>query len=671
MAVLPMKRIQLCALSKDRKSLLDLLQRRGVVELCDAPEEDSVFRKVDMSAQRMVFEKCISVATQALDVLEHNVPEKKPLLAMLEGRKELSPDLYEIYNAEQEEIMRVAHRLVALSKAVAEHSAEIPKLEAGIEALTPWMALDVPQDFKGTKSTAAIIGAFPAEISQQDIYDRLASLAPMANAVNIDIISISKDQTCIFALCARSEAQAVEDALRTLGFARPASPSPVPPVQHKDELLRQIDEANAAIEAAKTEITSYVGERNALRFIIDYYSMRAEKYEVLGGLLQTRRTFLITGYVPEPACVELERVLTARFDCAFEAEDPGEDENAPVVLRNNGFTDPMENVVAGYSLPGKGEIDPSPIMAVFYYIFFGMMFSDAAYGFILAAACGIILWKCKNMEPGMRRNIKLFFYCGLSTIFWGVMFGSYFGDALSVITGTFFGKTITIPPLWMDPVSNPMKLLLLAFAFGVVHVFTGLAVLLYQNLRSRQYKDALYDAVFWYLLVGGGIIVLVASPIFGEMFSLSLNLPGIVSTIATVCALVGAVGILFTGGRESRNPVKRLLKGAYALYNVTGYLSDILSYSRLLALGLATSVIATVFNQMGSMVGGSVVGAIVFILVFLIGHVLNIGINVLGAYVHTNRLQYVEFFGKFYQGGGKPFEPFSMHTKYYKIKEEL
>ena len=142
------------------------------------------------------------------------------------------------------------------------------------------------------------------------------------------------------------------------------------------------------------------------------------------------------------------------------------------------------------------------------------------------------------------------------------------------------------------------------------------------------------------------------------------------NSLAKGMAIVGALGILVMSARDKKNPLLRLALGAYDLYNITGWVSDVLSYSRLLALGLATGVIASVINQMGSMVGNNVFGVIVFILVFCFGHLFNLAINLLGAYVHTCRLQYVEFFGKFYEGGGKAFRPFKQITKYVEIKED-
>ena len=249
------------------------------------------------------------------------------------------------------------------------------------------------------------------------------------------------------------------------------------------------------------------------------------------------------------------------------------------------------------------------------------------------------------------------------------MYGSFFGDVVAVFSKTFLGHETVLAPLWFAPVDDPMRMLLFSMLMGIIQIFAGLALCAYQLLRQKRVKDAIYDVAFWYLLVGGLIFALLSSDMFSQIAKMD-KLPAIFGTVGGACAAVGAVGILLTGGRESKNPVKRLLKGAYALYNVTGYLGDILSYSRLLALGLATGVIAEVINSMAVMAGGGVIGFIAFVIIFVFGHTVNIGINLLGAYVHTNRLQFVEFFGKFYSGDGRKFTPFADHTKYFKIREE-
>ena len=361
------------------------------------------------------------------------------------------------------------------------------------------------------------------------------------------------------------------------------------------------------------------------------------------------------------------------MDVLVEVSDPEPGEDVPVKLRNNAFTSPMESVVANYSMPNTREIDPSAVMAVFYYVFFGLMLSDAAYGLIITIACAVCLTKYKNMAAGMKKFMKMFLYCGISTTIWGFLFGGFFGDAVNVIATTFFNRPdIKLPALWFEPVASPMKLLVYAFVFGIIHLFVGLGIQMYEQIRDGDIKGAIYDVVFWYMLVGGLIVCVMTVPmLMQDMFQLSFVLPLSVRKVSLIIALLGAIGIVFTAGRDSKNWVKRIMKGLYGVYGVSGYLSDILSYSRLLALGLATGVIATVFNAMAAMVakGKGIVGVILFIIIFVIGHAMNLAINALGAYVHTNRLQYVEFFGKFYEGGGRELDPLTENTKYYRVKE--
>ena len=569
--------------------------------------------------------------------------------------------------------MKTAGRIVALGKKIADEEAEVLRLEAQIDALQPWMGLDIPMRQKGTGSTAVFIGTFPDEMTEAGLKERLAQALPQVSAIEAEVVSSQAQQTCAFVVCHSKYAAEVEGALRGIGFTYPAAPSKTAPAQRVEELKGRIAAAHKEAKKAEDEIRSYASQREGLLFTADYFTMRGDKYQVLGDLWQSPHVFYLTGYAPAKIAPALQKQLEESYHAFVELEDPDPAEDLPVRLENGFFAGAVESVISGYSLPGKWEIDPSKVMCIFYYVLFGMMLSDAAYGFLISLACGIVLLKFKNIEDGLRKSMRMFFFCGLSTMFWGVLFGSYFGDAVDQIARTFFGRDPALPsltpPLWFAPLDQPMRLMLFSFLLGIIHLFAGLAMQLYQLCKRKKFADALYDVGFWYMLVGGLIIVLVGSSMFQDMMGLSLAIPSIVSNIALVLAGIGAVGIIATSGRESKG-VKRLLKGLYGLYGVSSWLSDILSYSRLLALGLATGVIAQVFNMLGTMAGGGPVGVVLFILVFVIGHVLNLLINLLGAYVHTNRLQYVEFFGKFYEGGGRAFEPFAAKTKYFKIMEE-
>ena len=235
----------------------------------------------------------------------------------------------------------------------------------------------------------------------------------------------------------------------------------------------------------------------------DYYRVRSEKYAVLGELPQSDRTFVISGYVPKKCVADVERALKDKYDCVIDVEELKEDEEAPVLLKNNAFASGAESVLTAFGLPGKGEIDPTSIMAVFYVFLFGMMLSDAAYGAIVSIACGVLLLKFPRMSESMKKAFQLFFWCGLSTLFWG----SYSAD-ISVTRSTsvsrvFFGHEVGIKPLWFAPLDDPMKLLVFSMLFGVIHLFTGLGIKGYMCLRDKKYMDFLCDVVLWYALLIG------------------------------------------------------------------------------------------------------------------------------------------------------------------------
>ncbi|MGI6054255.1 MAG: V-type ATP synthase subunit I, partial [Clostridium sp.] len=350
--------------------------------------------------------------------------------------------------------------------------------------------------------------------------------------------------------------------------------------------------------------------------------------------------------------------------------DIPEDEEAPVLLSNGTFAASAEGVTASFGLPARGELDPTPIMSACYVFFFGLMLSDAAYGLIIFLACAFALKRFPRMEKNLQKAVRLFMYSGISTLFWGVMFGGYFGDAVDIISKTWFGRQITIPALWFAPLNNPMRLLIFSLLFGVIHLFLGLGIKGYMLLKDGKVMDFFCEVVLWYMMLIGLILMLIPSSLFAPMIQMQIVFPPVINAMAKWSAILGAVGIVLLSARDKKNPVLRLALGAYDLYNITGWLSDALSYSRLLALGLATGVIASVINQMGSMVGTGIFGTLAFIVIFCFGHLFNLAINLLGAYVHTCRLQYVEFFGKFYEGGGRPFEPFRRNTKYVEIKED-
>lgn len=670
MAVLQMQKFYICALKKDRKAILELLQTAGVTQITQAAEEDEIFKKSDTMSYRQIFDKNALTADQALEILQEYVPEKKSLLSSLEGKELAEAEKLKEIEENAQAILEDARSIQALNKQIAEDKAGIVKLETQIESLVPWMNLDVPMRCPGTEKTSVLVGTMSGLFTLDQLYQIAAEKAPEIGGLDIQIVGGDKDQTCIAAVCLKRDENLLEDALRSAGFARPSQMVSEIPSEYVKELQEQIDKLKSDIEATERKLKVYENSRDNLRLLSDYFRIRAQKYEVLGTLLQSRKTFIITGYVPKAAAPGLEKKLTGRFELAFEAEDVPEDETAPVALKNSTFTSCAEGITASFGLPAKGEIDPTAIMSVCYIFLFGLMLSDAAYGLIVFLACFWALKRFPRMGENLQKSLRLFMYCGISTLFWGIMFGGYFGDVVNVVSKTFFGTEVEIPALWFVPLKDPMRMLLYSMIFGVIHMFLGLGIKGYMYLREGKYVDFVCDVVFWCMMLVGLVMILVPTELFASIVQVHVTFPPAVNLLAKVLAIGGAVGILLMSGRSSKNPVLRVALGAYDLYNITGWLSDVLSYSRLLALGLATGVIAQVVNQMGSMFGSGVIGAILFIIIFIIGHLFNLAINLLGAYVHTCRLQYVEFFGKFYEGGGQEFVPFKQNTKYVDIKED-
>ena len=421
------------------------------------------------------------------------------------------------------------------------------------------------------------------------------------------------------------------------------------------------------IEKAEEKIATYAKYIEEFKIASDYYRTRSEKYRVLGTLPQSDKVFFIQGWTEASKADAIKKALEDKFGVVVEIEQ--DDEHAPIKLKNNHFSEASEGVLESYGLPTHGRVDPTTVMSFFYVFFFGMMLSDAGYGILMAIVCGIVILKFPRMEKGLNKMLRLFFWCGLSTAFWGFMYGGFFGDAIDVIAHTFCGVPAdqqVLKPIWFAPLEEPMRLLIYCMLFGLIHLFAGLGMKGYEYLRQKDIVGFISDVIAWYMFITGLVLMLLPTSIFASIAGTQIVFSPAMVIFSKVLTIAGVVIIVLMSGRANKNWGLRIALGAYDIYGITGWLSDVLSYSRLLALGLATGVIANVINMMASMNGNIVI----FIIVFILGHTLNILINLLGAYVHTNRLQYVEFFGKFYDGGGKAFEPFKIINRYIEIKED-
>lgn len=654
-----MKTVRIIALREDRKRLLEHLQDYALVQVKKTDKTAKGFSRVDMTSQMQVFEKNVTLTEQALKILDQNIKEKKSLLSSFSGRRQIDPDEIGVIANNSREVMGVCSRISELNKQIVDNSAEQARIKTTLAQLEPWQGLDIPLNSGDTKTTAVFIGSLPQEYSDKLLAETIAEQSPKLE-FEFEIEYASPSMTCVVVLAPLSQKGEAENVLRGLGFARPMNPTSHTPKIKAQRLRDKSEQLKQSSEKAKQEIISYADRRNDIRATQDYFKIRTDKYNVINSLDQSRHVFVLTGYVPEEDCVKLEELCTRVATCCVEFSDAGDD--APIKLKNNAFARPAQNILLMYAPPSHEDIDPTPVLAFFFYFFFGMMFSDAGYGLLMTIATAVIIKKFKP-DQKMKDSLKLFEYCGISTFIWGLIFGSFFGDAPAVIYNYFSGASITmadiIPWPTLDPQKDALTVMALSIALGLIHILVGMGCKFYVCLKQKDYGGAFFDTGFWMLLLIGIAVLAV-----GAFTSQAVMYVGAV--IAVACA----VGLVLTQGRNKKGIFGKVIGGLVSLYDITGYISDLLSYSRLLALGLTTGVMAQVFNMLSSMFGRNVFGCICMIIIMIAGHAINIGLNALGSYVHTMRLQYVEMFSKFYEGGGKEFEPFSLNSKYIKIQED-
>ena len=672
MAIVSMQKLSICANKKNRKAILEALQNLGIVEIFTDEIRDEELQITDTQSARAKYEKRAESFDRVLKLLDAYAPAEKKGLSLFAGREEIGRKDLERVSENRRLYNKDADRILEDEKAISECGGIILKDRTQIESLLPWQNLDIPMNTSGTKTTAVFIGTLPETYTEEALYAAAIRDLPDPPAVSAAVLSEANNETCICVICLKEYKAKVEENLRSIGFARPSQTVNETPAEATIRLESDIEYQEKQIEELKADIASFAGKREDYRIAADYYRSRAEKYRLLGTIPQSQNYFFLEGWVPADKADRVASLLTEQYGARVEKEALREGETEPTLLKNNAFSQAAEGVLASYGLPQHGHVDPTFIMSIFYVIFFGMMLSDAGYGIVMFVACAIALKKFPNMASGTKKMLQLFFWCGLSTTFWGIMYGGFFGDAIDVIARTFFGYTGDgiVKALWFEPLKDPMRLLIWCMLFGVIHLYMGLAIKGYEYLKNGDIVGFVADILSWYAFLTGLILLLVPSDLFASIAGMTFSFPPFMGMLAKILAIGGMLVILLMSGRSRKNWALRIALGAYDIYGVTSWLSDVLSYSRLLALGLATGVIGNVINMMASMFGGGVVGAILFIIIFLLGHTLNLGINALGAYVHTNRLQYVEFFGKFYEAGGRAFAPFQNANKYVEVKEE-
>ncbi len=647
--ILKMQKLTLIGFLADKEALLRDMMKKKCVQI-EGPENIQHYESIsEMTvagvSQTYELEQDLAKFTSAIRAVSP-YEEKGGLFAKKEQADfsvMLDQKLYETAVLLRDEINGIV-------KQIAEQKNASSRAQLQITALEPWKDLDLDLSVTQTRSTALMYLTAAADVNLEELEKDLLEASPLCY---IHKVSSSSEMSCLLVLYHKDAQDAVMEVIKGFNTNRPDFASCKGTAAENISLLKsQIETSTQEIERLTEQLKAAAESAQLLKTGSDMISVQIDDQKVRENIFQTQSVFALTGWIAEEDADKVKKLLD-RYSCYYTLEQPAEGDDPPVKLKNNKFVQPYELITEMYSLPTPDGIDPTPMLTPFFILFFGMMLADAGYGLLIFLLCFIGLKKFKPDEGFLKSAMQIGTSCGLSTMFWGVMYGGYFGNLIPQVAESWFGKTITIPAVF-DMLNDPMSIMILSFLLGAVHLFTGMGIKIYMLAKRGHLMDGLMDVGLWYLiLIGLPMMVLPA-----------------VANVGKILAIVGAVGLILTQGRHEKNILMKPIKGVMSLYDITGYLSDVLSYSRVLALGLAGGIIANVFNLLGTMPGFNLIGVIAFLLIFVIGHVFNLAISGLGAYVHTSRLQYVEFFGKFYEAGGKPFRPFQANTKYTLISDK-
>ncbi len=638
MAIVSMKRLRLIGLLEDRDSLFTRLQALGCLEITEPemPEEEALRGIVHPNeSTRSEKEKMLEETDAALSVLDTCAPAKTGMLSP--KPQVLSDELFDPQTTA--DAMEKVRRLSGYAAELADTQAGIQKIDSTVASLLPWASLEVPLSTQSTANVYVQFGMMPATADLQQVKK---DLALAADASELTEASTDGEVHYLLLLCYRPQTEAALDALKPYGFSNTSFKGITGTARETlSYLSAQKNNLEQKAESLKESITAMGGDRLALQLCHDRMVQEIRKEQSKERLLDTDETFFLEGWVPANRADELIQ-LTDSFGCAYELSDPDPEdyENVPVKLESGKVTSSLSTVTNMYSLPAYGSVDPNPLMTPFFIFFYGMMMADMGYGLLMMLGCWFVIKK-KNLRGENAQFFNLFKYCGVATFFFGAITGSFFGDLIPKLTEMVSGTAVNLPSLF-SPLDDALAVLIGSLVLGLIQIFTGMAVSMYNKIRRGQTMDALCSEGAWYLVfVLGGVAALTGA--------------------VKPCIIAIVVLLLLTQGYGKKGIGGKLAGIGGSLYNnITGYFSDILSYSRLMALMLAGAVIAQVFNTLGSLTGN----VVLFFIISMVGNALNMALNLLGCYVHDMRLQCLEFFGRFYEDGGKPFTPVKIDTDY-------
>ena len=635
MAIVKMKKFKLFALEKDRKSLLKELQKFSYVHFVKTKEEDESLKEIELNQDMTIIKEKSQKVKWMLNYFSKLFPKETKKEIDESSIKETLFVLVE-QQASKYDFSNDYENLANISGEMDSNKEEIANLEIYRKELSKWLNIkESLGNLKAFKTAKFFLGTV-AKKNFEPLKDKLRNF----EHTYIEEISDESSQINIMLLTSNTEEKELKNELKTYSFTETNFDFDTSFNEEYEKIKNREEELKKANEKLKEKVEKLLKLIPKLLIQKEYLDNALMRETVVSNFKATDTVNVIEGYIPLDMEEELKKIVNKNSNKSNYleiTEVDKDDEEVPILLKNSGITGLFASITQMYALPKYNEIDPTAILSIFYWIFFGMMVADFAYGLILFILSGLALMIGK-FDENKRKFLKFFFALSFSTMIWGLLYGSAFGDL------------IKLPTQVLDSSKDFMSIFILSIIFGAIHLVIALGIKAYILIKNGHFMDVIYDVFLWYLTLTSLIILLLAG---------RFGLSEFTKNIFIACAVIGMLGIVVFGARDAKTLVGRIGGGLYSLYGITSYIGDFVSYLRLMALGLAGGFIASAINIIVKMlVSKGILGIILGVVVFTLGQSFNIFLSFLSSYVHTSRLTYVEFFSKFYEGGGKAFKKF-------------
>lgn len=655
MAVVETAKILILGHKSIKNEVLKYLQEAGLLQIVRTDQS----LPQTLKEEKVDYDLDLAELKSSIEFLEQAEGKKKNLLETFAPTREIAEE-EELTSAYKEfDWEDVIKKIKSLEVESANLSHLTSKLKGENSLLMPWKALEVKlKDLTCTQKTCILPGRLKAQ-SLEDFKRKLLKFSPR---IEIRTVNQDRGEAYLLIFYLSEEEKTLSDLIQKTEFSKvllPASERTVKEeIEQHHSLIRDAEEQKKSFSSEAYDLIKY---KSRLMQVYDYLYLRKIESEAKEKLVNTPHVFILEGWIRRPDFNKLKDKLR-RISPALEVQEiaPSPGEIPPTIIENPKPLVPFELITRIFGLPSRGEMDPTAPLSFFYLLFFAICLSDAGYGVILAVLSLYLLKKLQLTEGG-KNLMKLLFWGGILTVFAGIFTGSYFSINLDALPPGFL-KNLVLSLRLIDPIKNPLQVLILSLFVGVIQNLFGLTLALYWKIKNKDYLTAILDYGLWIFFLAS-LVALVAA--------LAVN--SALSRFFSWSSISGAALLVLTQGRGEKTIFKKAVFGILSLYRTTSYLGDTLSYSRLLALMMTTSIIGMVINILADLTRNSVpfLGYVIMVAILLIGHAFNLVVSTLGAFIHSMRLQLVEFFGKFYEGGGKAFKPFKRETKYVLLKEEI